>query len=158
MWLIVILVKPPSSSCGKKGGIHYEESFDASLRGGRAASDESEGAFKIMNEKDLMEHVDKVPIVVVIVYAPWCGHCKAAMPNFLRDAKIHNTGDKIHLCAANGDEADPEFLKKHGVRGFPTLLVFYNGEKLGPDNEIHQLMQSKGRTNPADVAMKLLNM
>ena len=69
----------------------------------------------------------KVPIKnddVVIVYAKWCGHCKKAMPEFEKAAKM---SDKVILL----DEASPSgqlFVKENVISGYPSIIK--NGKSL----------------------------
>ena len=56
---------------------------------------------------------------VMIFYAPWCGHCKNALPEFT-DASNQGNG-KILLF--NSDDPDTkDLLKKYKVEGFPTIM------------------------------------
>lgn len=69
-------------------------------------------------------------------YAPWCGHCKTTKPEFEKLKAQYKGPAKIHMI--NGDE-EKEMMKKHNVRGFPTLRYYpsgmdgdfdeYNGER-----------------------------
>ena len=57
-------------------------------------------------------------------YAPWCGHCKTAHPEF---EKFKNSYDgPIKVVDINGDE-DKGAMKKHSVQGFPTMRYYPNG-------------------------------
>jgi len=61
-------------------------------------------------------------------YAPWCGHCKRLAPvwDTLQDA----VGDAARVakvdCTVHRDTCSA-----HGVRGYPTLQLFKNGEAEG---------------------------
>lgn len=74
-----------------------------------------------------------------IIYAPWCGHCKVAAPEFVRLAQqVHN--QKVFIACLNGaDESSeakalmqrlPGILGKDGIRfqGFPTLILYKDGK------------------------------
>ena len=62
------------------------------------------------------------PETVLIFYAPWCGHCRAAMAEFQKAANSSNG----RVLLINGDE-NRELIKKYGVEGFPTII---KGNKL----------------------------
>jgi thiol-disulfide isomerase/thioredoxin len=71
---------------------------------------------------------------VLIFYAPWCGHCKKSMNEFI-DASEQGNG-KIMLF--NADDPDTKtLLQKYSVRGFPTIMKasgeIYNGQRISKD-------------------------
>ena len=55
---------------------------------------------------------------VVIVYADWCGHCKAAKPEFQKAAEMSN---KVVLLNSDTPEGK-NYMKDHRVQGFPTIM------------------------------------
>ena len=57
-------------------------------------------------------------------YAPWCGHCKTAHPEFEKLKKSYS-GD-VKVIDINGDE-DKGAMKKHNVQGFPTMRYYPSG-------------------------------
>ncbi len=57
-------------------------------------------------------------------YAPWCGHCKTAHPEFEKFKNSYK-GD-VKLVDINGDE-DKGAMKTHNVQGFPTMRYYPNG-------------------------------
>jgi thiol-disulfide isomerase/thioredoxin len=54
---------------------------------------------------------------VLMVYAPWCGHCKNMMPAY--DSASLKT--PVKFARLEGSNA-PAFMAKHQIRGFPTIL------------------------------------
>jgi len=58
-------------------------------------------------------------------YAPWCGHCKTAKPDF--DAMVAKgavkVGEKSCVIRAVDPEKEPELAKGKPIRGFPTFLL-----------------------------------
>lgn len=63
---------------------------------------------------------------VLMVYATWCGHCKNMMPAF--DAA--STQTSVKFARIEGHKA-PQFMQKHGIRGFPTIMTVNRGNELG---------------------------
>lgn len=55
---------------------------------------------------------------VLIFFAPWCGHCKSSMPEFVKATEISN--GKVLLI--NSDEPkNKKLMEQHSVKGFPTI-------------------------------------
>ena len=76
--------------------------------------------------------------VFAMFYAPWCGHCKSAEPQFdsslgsiAVDYDDYISGNykkhkgKIALVKINGDKY-PKLMQKMGVDGFPTFKYINN--------------------------------
>ena len=62
--------------------------------------------------------------VLVDYWAEWCGPCKMIAP-VLDDIATTYEG-KLTIAKLNIDD-NQETPAKHGVRGFPTLMLFKNG-------------------------------
>ena len=63
---------------------------------------------------------------MVLFYAPWCPHCKSVMGDW---AKLKNKAPKhIQIAKVNCDEK-PHLASKHQVKGFPTIILFKDGQK-----------------------------
>jgi thioredoxin 2 len=85
---------------------------------GRAASVDTAGLERHRRNDDIPLLVD--------VWAPWCGPCRAMAPNFERAADMLEP--EVRLLKLNADEA-PEVTASFGVSGIPALLLF-RGERL----------------------------
>ncbi|ELT95474.1 hypothetical protein CAPTEDRAFT_151610 [Capitella teleta] len=60
-------------------------------------------------------------------YAPWCGHCKRLAPQWETFASEVTTDDKYSVAKVDCT-VSKEVCQKQGIRGYPTLVMFINGE------------------------------
>jgi thiol-disulfide isomerase/thioredoxin len=73
------------------------------------------------------------PVSVIICKAEWCGHCKAAAPEFQKLVRaspisLHN-GKQAHVTMLDAD-GDKDSIGQYKVRGYPTILVNNGGEPM----------------------------
>lgn len=57
---------------------------------------------------------------MVLFHMTGCGHCKKMMPEW---DKFANSGAAGVKCTKIERKENPSLLKKHGVSGFPTILM-----------------------------------
>ena len=65
--------------------------------------------------------------LLVDVWAPWCGPCRAMAPNFA--AAAETLAGRVRLMKLNADSS--ETAGRLGVSGIPALLLFEDGELVG---------------------------
>lgn len=86
-----------------------------------------------VNLHDFEESVieaSKTQPVLVDFWADWCPPCLALSP--VLDRVVHAFDGKFLLAKVEVDEGDNMKLAgRYGLRGFPTVLMFVNGEEVG---------------------------
>ena len=70
---------------------------------------------------------------LVMFYAPWCGHCKAAKPEYTTSAEQFSSDKKISFAALDCTKYQ-SVCEKFDVTGFPTFLYFNYGKNPTPYN------------------------
>lgn len=74
------------------------------------------------------EYVGSHSSVLVMFYAPWCGHCKAMKPAYTEAAKMMKEQEVGGVLAAVDATKAEALGKKFDVTGFPTIKYFGDGE------------------------------
>ena len=79
-----------------------------------------------VNLDNFEEEVLKSDIPVLVdLWAPWCGPCKAIGPTVSELAEEYT--DKLKVVKLNIDQS-PELATKYNVMSIPTLLIFKDGQ------------------------------
>jgi len=79
-------------------------------------------------ETDVIE-ASKDHLVMVDMWADWCGPCHFLTPVLLK--VIPTYAGKVRLAKIEVDEDDNmKIAGRYGARGFPTVLLFKNGEEV----------------------------
>jgi thioredoxin len=81
-----------------------------------------------MNKNDFFSRINKsTKPVIVDLWAPWCGPCRAMQPAFKQISQKY--AEEVFVLKINADES-PEVLKALGVRGIPTVIGFAHGKEI----------------------------
>lgn len=89
-------------------------------------------------------------LTLVKFYAPWCGHCKTLAPEF---EKASTTLAGVATLAEVDCTQEKELASKFDIKGFPTMMIFRNGEKTedynGPRTAAGIAAYMKAQVGPA---------
>jgi protein disulfide-isomerase-like protein len=80
--------------------------------------------------------------VLVMFFAPWCGHCKTLEPTWKEFEQNFDGYNGIKLLQVNGQD-NQELVQMHNVRGFPTVKYCPKGLE-NPDGVVYQGDRSIG--------------
>ncbi|XP_066299647.1 uncharacterized protein [Branchiostoma lanceolatum] len=91
---------------------------------------ELEGAAEVVHLHDntFEDFIQQQSSVLVMFYAPWCGHCKAMKPDYALAAKALKEDEIPGVLAAVDATVDRVLQSKYDITGFPTLKHFKDGE------------------------------
>ena len=76
---------------------------------------------------DLAAFVRQHPHCVVMIHAEWCTHCKKMAP-LLRKVAVQQKSEMVFGSLDGPNHA--QVLDAYSIQGFPTLLRFYQGNKI----------------------------
>lgn len=65
--------------------------------------------------------------MIVDLWAPWCGPCRAMQPAFKQISQKY--AEEVFVFKINADDS-PEVLIALGVRGIPTVIGFSHGKEI----------------------------
>lgn len=97
---------------------------------------------KVVGKTFKREVLDNDDDIMMLFYAPWCGHCKKFEPIYEELAKTLSENKKLKLMKIDGAANDVE---GHQIEGFPTIKFFPGKDKKNP-------IPYEGERSAADVA------
>jgi len=84
---------------------------------------------KHLTTESFFSEVQKHDHVLVMFYAPWCGHCKAMKGDYAGAAKRLAEDKSIGIMAGVDSTQQQQLSSIFNIKGFPTLKYFYKGKE-----------------------------
>ncbi|XP_052805194.1 protein disulfide-isomerase A5-like [Mya arenaria] len=80
-----------------------------------------------LTDETFKSFLKKKKHALIMFYAPWCGHCKKAKPEFMQAAEKLKDDTKVALCAIDCT-VQKASCAAHDVNGYPTFKYFNYGK------------------------------
>lgn len=87
-----------------------------------------ENDVKHLTDETFDDIISETESILVMFYAPWCGHCKRLKPKYEKAAEKLKQKKINGILAALDATKEPKTAKKFSVTGYPTLKYFRSGE------------------------------
>ena len=109
----------------------------------------------ILTDSTFDKAIEKYEYLLVLFYAPWCGHCKKFHPEY---EKAATTLRKENLYLAKVDApVEKKLAEKFEIQGFPTVKLFIKGhpiEYTGGRKESEVVNWMRKKSGPATKDLK----
>ena len=109
----------------------------------------------ILTDTTFDKAAEKYEYLLVLFYAPWCGHCKKFHPEYEKAATVLR---KENLYLAKVDATvEKKLARKFEIQRFPTVKFFTKGELLeytGRRKELEVINWMRKKSRPATKDLK----
>ncbi|KAJ1610643.1 protein disulfide isomerase [Cryptosporidium canis] len=95
------------------------------------SEEDNDGPVRIVVSKTFKKEVLESDLDVLIVfYAPWCGHCRKLEPDYNALAqRLRGINDKLKIAKIDGSQNEVDNIQ---ILGYPSILLFKSGKKTDP--------------------------
>jgi protein disulfide-isomerase-like protein len=88
---------------------------------------EEESIILELTDKNFDENINKHNIILVLFFAPWCGHCQYFEPKFLEAAKTLKKQNSPTCFARVDATLNEKISERFKINGYPTVWFKFNG-------------------------------
>jgi len=97
----------------------------------------ADGPVKVLDANNFPFVVqDKTKVVLVKVYADWCGHCQSLVPEYIEVAKHFASDEKVVIAKFNAPDNEHFARNQLHIKSFPTIFLYrYGGDRIDYSGE-----------------------
>ena len=109
----------------------------------------------ILTDSTFDKAIEKYEYLLVLFYAPWCGHCKKFHPEYEKAATVLRK-EKLYLAKVDAT-VEKKLAEKFEIQGFPTVKLFIKGEPIeytGGRKESEVINWMRKKSGPATKDLK----